>query len=170
MSPLSHHSSDLSLIALETIQLLVQKLFSFLRYWIFCRFFPYPSTVSKFKGSAQKINLSKHVLQLKERLVTSSMYFLFFMILSINGDWVQKKNRVNFFMVSFRISSLWSFLKFQVIYMHWLFWAIYQNGLWVMGLVLSVDFLRTFSTKMLFLLIKYPIKWPFLLFIIIISN
>ena len=116
------------------------------------------------------MNLSKHVLQLKETLVTSSMQFLFFTILSINGDWVQKKNRVNFFMVSFRISSLCFFFKFQVFCMHWLFWAIYQNGLWVMGLVFSVDFLHTFSTKMLFLLTKYPIKWPLLLFIIIISN
>ena len=170
MTPLSYHLSNLSLIALETMQVLVQKLFLFLRYWIFCWFFPYLSTVSRFKCSAQKMNLSKHVLQLKERLVTSSMHFLFFMILSINGDWVQKKNRVNFFMVSFRISSLWFFKKFQVFSMHWLFWAIYQNGLWVIGLVFSVDFLHTFSTKMLFLLIKYPIKWSLLLFVIIISN
>ena len=132
--------------------------------------FPLLSAVSRFKGSAQKVNLSKHVLQLKERLVTSSIHFLFFMILSINGDWVQKKNRVNFFMVSFRISSLWFFKKFRVFSMHWLFWAIYQNGLWVIGLVFSVDFLHTFSTKMLFLLIKYTIKWSLLLFVIIISN
>ena len=89
-----------------------KKLFSFLRYWIFCQFFLFLSTVSRFKRSDHKANLSKHVLQLKERLITSST-LLFFMILSINGDWVQRKNQVNFFMVSFEISSIWSLSKFQ---------------------------------------------------------
>ena len=51
-------------------------------------FFPFFSTVSRFKGSDQNRNFSKHVLQLKERLVTSSRPFLFFMILSINSGWV----------------------------------------------------------------------------------
>ena len=40
----------------------------------------------------QKMNLSKHILQLVERLVTSSTPFLFFMIWSISGHWVQRKS------------------------------------------------------------------------------
>ena len=56
-------------------------------------FFPFfLSKVFRFKGSDQKMNSSKHILQLKEGLVTSSTRFLFFMILSINGDWVQMKS------------------------------------------------------------------------------
>ena len=89
-----------------------KKLFWFLRYWIFRQFFLFLSTVSRFKRSDHKANLSKHVLKLKERLVTSSTLLLF-MILSINGDWAQRKNQVNFFMVSFEISSIWSLSKFQ---------------------------------------------------------
>ena len=61
-------------------------------------------TVSRFKGSDRKRSFSNHVLQLKGRLVSSFRPFLFFIILYINGDWVQKKNQVNFFMVSFKIS------------------------------------------------------------------
>ena len=47
-------------------------------------FFPFHSPNQKM--SDQKMNLSKHILQLKERLVTSSTPFLLFMILSTNGD------------------------------------------------------------------------------------
>ena len=39
----------------------------------------------------EKRNFSRHVLQPKERLVTSSRPLLFFKILSIKMDWVQRK-------------------------------------------------------------------------------
>ena len=60
-----------------------------------------------------RLILSKDVFQLKERLVTSSTPLLFFMILSMNGDWVQRKNQINFFMESSKTSYLWSLLNVQ---------------------------------------------------------
>ena len=138
-----------------------KKLFSFFRYWTFCRFFLSLSTVSRFKGSNQKMNLSKHVLQLKEKLVTSSTLFLFFMILSISGDWVQRKNQVNFFMVSFEISSLWSLLKFEKSFACLAVLGYFPKSRRFMGLVFRTDFLHSFSIKIC--LINWPNdsnKWP----------
>ena len=42
-----------------------------------------------------KRNFSKHVLQSENRLVNSCRSLLFFMILSIKRDWVQKKKKKN---------------------------------------------------------------------------
>ena len=42
------------------------KLLSFLRYSTFCSFFPFLSTVFRFKISVQKKNFWKSVLQIKE--------------------------------------------------------------------------------------------------------
>ena len=120
--------------------------------------FPFLSTVFRFKGSDQKMNLSKHVLQLKERLVTSSAPFLFFMILSINGDWEQRKNQVNFFMVSFKTCCLWSLLKFQksftCIGCFGLFTEIKKGYETVYEF--SADFLHTFLMKMFLIHINWP--------------
>ena len=60
---------------------------------IFCcfLFFPFLSTVSRFKRSDQERNFCQYVLQLKKRLVTSSRHFLISMILSVYRDWVQRK-------------------------------------------------------------------------------
>ena len=138
-----------------------EKLFSFLIYWIFCLFFPFLSTVSRFKRSDHKRNLFTHVLQLKEKLVTSSTLFLLFMILWINGDWVQRKNQVNFFMVSFDISSLWSLLKFQSLLLALTVLGYLTKLKRVIGLVLNTYFQHSFSMKMG--LIKWPNdpnKWP----------
>ena len=41
-------------------------------------FFSFPSTAFRFKVSDQKMNLSKYILQLKERLVTNSTPFFVF--------------------------------------------------------------------------------------------
>ena len=83
-----------------------KKLFSFSRYWTFCRFFHFLSTVSRCKGLDQKRNFSKHVFRLKKRLVSTSRLFLFFMILSINGDWVQRKK--------IKLTFSWSLLKYLI--------------------------------------------------------
>ena len=129
-----------------------RKLFLFLRYSIFCCFFPFLSIVSRFKGSNHKKDFSKHVLQLKERLVTSYKHFLFFIILSIKRDWVQRKKSINFFMVSFKISYFQKSLT-----------CIGCLGYLpklkrVMGIDFSADFLHTLSIKVI--LIKYHTKRP----------
>ena len=86
-----------------------KKLFLFLVYWIFCQFFPFLSTVSRFKGSDQKLNFSEHVFQLKGRLVTSFTPFLFFMILSIMGTGCKGKKQI-FSCLTFSCSLLKYFL------------------------------------------------------------
>ena len=68
------------------------------------------STVFRLKGSDQKMNLSKHILQVKERLVTSSTPFLLFMILSITGEGKEKLT----FSWSLLKHLAYGFLKFQV--------------------------------------------------------
>ena len=89
-----------------------KKLFLFWGYWIFCQFFPFLSTISSLKGSDQKRNFSKNVLQLKERLVTSSTPSLFIMILSIYGGlWAKEK------MLTFS----WSPLKYLLYGFFWNF-------------------------------------------------
>ena len=93
-----------------------KKFFLFLGYWIFCQFFLSLSTASRFKGSEQKINSSKNVLQLKERLITSSRPFLFFIILSIRGALCAKeKMKLTFSSppLKYVLYGLsWNFLKF----------------------------------------------------------
>ena len=112
--------------------------------------FPFLSIVSRFKGSDQKINFSKHVLQLKERLVTSSMPFLFSIILSMAMG-AKVKTKLTFSW------SLWKILFSKVLFA--LAVLDYLPKLRrVMGLVFSTGFLLTFSIKIF--LIKYPIKWP----------
>ena len=73
------------------------------------------------------------------------------------GTEKKKKNEVNFFMVSFKISTLWFFFEFFKSLSHALAVLGYLPKLrWVMGLVFSADFLHTFSIKMF--LFKYPTK------------
>ena len=134
----------------QTFFISSKKLFSFLRYSIFCYFslfFP----VSRFKEPDQKTNFFKHDLKSK-KLLTSSRPLLFFIILSIKRGWVQRKKSSYFFYDLF-YSNL--FTKVSCIY--WLFWLFskIKKG---MELVLTANHLHTFSIKML--LIKYPIKWP----------
>ena len=74
-----------------------KNFFLFLKCSIFCRFFTFLSTVFRLKGSDQKTNFSKQVLQLKEKLVTSSKPCLFLIITSIKKNLVQrKKNKLVF--------------------------------------------------------------------------
>ena len=119
-----------------------RKLFSLLRHWILCRILHFFSTDSRFKGSDQKRNFSKHVLKLKEKPVSTSRPSLFFIILSINGDLVQRKK--------IKLTFSWSLLKYLIfkIFLH----VLAVLGYWqklrrVMGLVSSVDFLHTFFKK-----------------------
>ena len=121
-----------------------KKLFLFLRYWIFCSFFLFLVTVSRFKGSDRKRSFSNHVLQLKGRLVSSFRPFLFFIILYINGDWVQKKIKLIF---------SWSLLKYLIFksLLHALtVWGYLPKLRRVIGLVFSADFLHTFFQKFFF--------------------
>ena len=119
-----------------------KKLFSFSRYWIFCRFFHFLSTVSRFKGLDQKRNFYKHVLQLKKRVVSTSRLFWFFMILSINGDWVQRKK--------IKLTFSWSILRYLIFktLSHILAVLGYLPSLRrVIGLAFSADFQYNFSKK-----------------------
>ena len=81
---------------------------SFLRHsMFFFLFFP----VSRFKGPDQKINFSKHVLQLKEtgnKFITCTFFFI---ILSIKRDWVPRKKSSYLFHGHFWITYLQKFLK-----------------------------------------------------------
>ena len=114
-------------------------------------YFPFLSTFSKFNWSDQKINFSNHVFQLKERLVTSSRHFLFFLVFSIKKKSSCKgKNQVNLSMLSFR---LFYFQKSLTCINCLSLLPKTKKGI---RLVFSVDFLYTFSIKMF--LRKYSIK------------
>ena len=110
---------------------------------IFCcfLFFPFLSTVSRFKRSDQERNFCQYVLQLKKRLVTSSRHFLISMILSINRDWVQRK----------KSSQLFHGLLYTLAVLGYL--PTLRRGT---RLDFSSDFLHTFSIKTF--LILYPIR------------
>ena len=129
-----------------------KKLFSFLRYWIFCRFFPFLSTVSRFKGSDQKRNFSKHVLQLKE---TGNLFHAFFAFHYLVHKWgLGTKLKIE-------LAFSWSLLKYLIFksLLHLLAVLGYLTKLRrVMGLAFSADFLHIYSIKIF--LIKYPFKWP----------
>ena len=89
-------------------------------------------------------NFAKHVLQLKERPVSTSRAFLFFIILSINGDLVQRKQ--------IKLTFSWSLLKYLIFktFLHVSAVLGYLPKLRrVMGLVFSVDFLHTFFKNFL---------------------
>ena len=69
------------------------------------------------------------------------------------------KNKDDFLVVSFKISSLWSLWKFSKVFFacigcFWLFTKIKKE----LVLVINEDFLYSFSIKMF--LTKYPINWP----------
>ena len=119
-----------------------KKLLSLLRHWILGCIIHFFSTDSRFKGSDQKRNFSKHVLKLKERPVSTSRPFMFFIILSINGDLVQRKK--------IKLTFSWSLLKYLIFknFLHVLVVLGYLPKLRrVMGLVSSVNFLHTFLKK-----------------------
>ena len=136
-----------------------KKLFLFLGYWIFCQFFQNLSNFQIQRVRQKKRNFSKNVLQLKERLVTSSTPFLFFMSLSINGGLFAKEKM--------KLTFSWSPLKYLLYSFFWNFqksiacigcFGLFTKIKRVMGLAFSADFLHTFSVKMF--LFKYHIKWP----------
>ena len=99
--------------------------------------FPFLSRVFKLKGLDQKMNLSKHILQVKERLVTSSKPF-FFMMLSIGDNMgTGCKGKANFFMVSLKTFGLWNFKISRLL--HALVVLDYLPKLrWVMGRVMGL--------------------------------
>ena len=131
-----------------------KKLFSFLRYSIFCRFFHFPSTVSRFKWSDQKSKFSKQVLQLKERLVTSSR------LVFVCHNLVHKK-RIGA-RLKIKLTFSWSLLKYVIhkCLLHALAVLDYLPKLKLgAGLDFSTNFLQICFIKMF--LVKYPLKYPY---------
>ena len=124
-----------------------KKLFSFLRYWTICQFFPFLSTVSRFKGSDSKMNLPKHVLQLKERVITVPRLFCFHDLVCKWGLGANEKLSSDCCGLFKNFKSLLHVLPVL---------GNLPKVRRVMGLAFSADFLHTFCIKMF--LIKYPIK------------
>ena len=109
-----------------------------IEYFEYCSFSLFLFTVFRFKGSDRKRNFSNHVLQLKRKLISSFRPFFFFIILYINGDWVQKKIKLIF---------SWSLLKYLIFksLLHALtVWGYLPKLRRVIVLVFSADFLHTF--------------------------
>ena len=111
--------------------------------------FPFLSTVFRFKGSDQKMNLSKQILKLKERLVTSSTHFFFFSWswqLPAKGKRGDERNNVYIYIYMFLVCIccfvLWYLPKLK-------------RG---MAPAFHADFLYMFYMKMF--LTKYHISWP----------
>ena len=104
--------------------------------------------VSRFKGLDQKRNFSEHVLQFKERLVsTSRPLFVFYDLVRKWGLDAKEKIKLSFSW------SLLKYLNFKGL-LHVLAVLCYlRNVRRVMGLVFSADFWHTFSKKIFF------IKW-----------
>ena len=107
--------------------------------------------LSRFKGSQQKRNFSKHVSQLKEIINQFQVFFLFYDLVHKWGLGSKKNIKLTF---------SWSLLNYLIFKSLFNALAVlgYLAKLRVMGLVFSADFLYTFPVKSF--LSKYPIKLP----------
>ena len=110
--------------------------------------FPFLSTVFRFKGSDQKMNLSKQILKLKERLVTSSTHFFFFHDL---GNYQQKEKEG---MREIMYIYIYMFLVCICCFVLWYLPKLKRG----MAPAFHADFLYMFYMKMF--LTKYHISWP----------
>ena len=107
--------------------------------------------LSRFKGSQQKRNFSKHASQLKEIINQFQVFFLFYDLVHKWGLGSKKNIKLTF---------SWSLLNYLIFKSLFNALAVlgYLAKLRVMGLVFSADFLYTFPVKSF--LSKYPIKLP----------
>ena len=150
-------SSAFHIFPKESISKIMKKLFlfllktsTFLSYSMFCRvFFLFFPHFPYLKGRTKKgtfVNLFCN----SKRLVTSSRFFLFFIILSIKRDRVQMKKS------SYLFHGLFENNLFSSLLHAWAVLGYLRKLKRGMGLVFTADFLHTFFMEMF--LIKYSFK------------